>query len=100
MSQNDASAAAENQSKRLKAWKDVESAEVEREKKDVTGATKTRSLFWLFCSRFAHVWLTFCPGDASFLDDVQSKAFAEGGSLQDNLGRRAHYRQGKADALS
>jgi hypothetical protein len=73
--ESDASAADENKSKRLKAWKEVESAEKAREKKDVTG-------------------------DASFLDDVQAKAFAQGGSLEDSLGRRAHYRQGKADALS
>ena len=73
--ENDASQADENKAKRLKAWKDVESAEKAREKKDITG-------------------------DASFLDDVQSKAFAQGGSLAENLGRRAHFRQGKADALA
>lgn len=73
--ESDASQADESKAKRLKAWKDVESAEKAREKKDITG-------------------------DASFLDDVQSKAFAQGGTLAENLGRRAHFRQGKADALA
>lgn len=73
--ESDASKAEENKSKRLKAWQEVESAEKAREKKDITG-------------------------DASFLDDVQAKAFAQGGTLAENLGRRAHFRQGRADALA
>ena len=74
--ENDASQADESKSKRLKAWNEVDAAEKAREQRSHTGEGK-------------------------FLDDVQQQAFAgDGGSLEDNLGRRAHYRQGRADALS